>query len=185
MTDAAPLSPFQWQLKRQRPGFRQEFPVSGLGPTGGYTLWSVNPAGGTKLVIRNGRPTTIELADALSEPAIRRLRDAIIASLDADHVEERVSVSVKVYEYAAAVLRLNYDLSDDDLTFLLTNSTRWIKDIIHHACGGTDIIEQMCSLSPRMLTKFLEEPTPAAPLVAKPLPARPSLWRRILAKLGR
>jgi hypothetical protein len=178
MTSTPPLSPYDWQVERQRPDFRPEFPISGFGPSGGYTLWSVNPAGGSKLVIRNGRPTHIEVPHVLSTPAIRDLRNALIASLDADRIEDRISVSTKVYEYAAAILLLNYNLTDEDLTFLLADSTRWIKDVIHHACGGPDIIDQMCALSPHMLMKFLGEsalpsfpPPPPAPASGK------SLWR--------
>jgi len=163
--DRASTDPAEWQLARQLTTFRPEYPMSGFGPNGGHTLYATNPKPSTRMVFRGGKPVMEESRGCLDTPEIRALRDGVIASLRAVGAD-RIEVSTALCEYTAAVLRMNYDLSDDDLTLLMGHGTKWVKAAVCHVCGGDDLIEAMANIAPDVLMKF--SPPPARDVPQEP-----------------
>lgn len=154
---------YLWQKTRRRADapIEGKLPVQGFGPDGRYTLWLVSPVVQRKLKFSNGKPAIQQHGATLSDPQLMQLRSKVVDSLqlaprDHDAMLFVLRADLVLAEYAAYVIALDYSVSDDDLDFLLSGSTAWIKSMAIHACGGQEAIDALSKVNPAALAEMLQ-----------------------------
>lgn len=177
-------SAFQWQQSRRKEGGVFNVPVRGFGG-GKYTLWLPSPVAATQWTFKNGEPVLEASDSCLTNPAIEAMRDEVLNT--ATFVGPgRLIGSIAFLRYASTVLRMNYNLTDDDLTFILTGNI-WHDGMIRHLLGGDDVTKKLAKLDPRAIGPMAAAAVPPAPPAAPEPHHNPKpdgLLRRLL-KLAR
>jgi hypothetical protein len=166
-----------WQQDRRREDGQFHWPISGLGPDGQYCLWAPSPKVESKIVFSNGRPQQRVIRCQLPV-RVNRLRDEVLASMT-PMGDGRLSVDMRVIEYAAAILLLNYRLSDDELGMLLDGTT-WHAAVVEHLMGGPEVVARLSELAPELLAPELLAPRQT--FTDYPPPPRRPWWKRILGR---
>jgi hypothetical protein len=150
MDERKTSSQYQWQKQRLRPE-SERIPgaslVSGYGPDGSYSLYLPSPKAERKFVFKGGKPTLEIVGSCLDIPEIQALRNRVLRGGSASpSVSAILFVDAALIEYSAALLRLNYVLNDDDLTFI-HSGRKWFEPLIQHALGGADAVKALASIS--------------------------------------
>lgn len=157
----------------------------GFGPDGSITLMLASPTDGDRMVIENGQPVMRRVESCMNDPEMQALRDEVLGSL-VPLGPGRLRVSTAFVRYAIKLIRLTYEVSDEDLTFLLTGSA-WQDSICRHLLGGDGMVKMLARLDTSSLRPT---PAPQAPPVAPPptpapapVPAPPrGFLRRLLRR---
>lgn len=165
---------FNFERDRRRPDGEFNTPAGGFStrPTG-FTFWLPAPAVETLYVFRDGepRPETVGTRTTLAVAALRQRVALSFTRTGPDGDGPRVDTAFLAY--AATVLRMNYTLTDDELTMLLAGR-RWHKDVTTHLLAGDDTAAAMARvglLDPAPAGMIAAaDPTPALPL-PRPAPA--------------
>lgn len=182
------LPPAEFQAAKRRPVHACEWPARGFGPGGSYTLYLPDPAPTRRVLFRDGEAVQVLTDGALGRPEVAALRDALLDTMRPGAMLQVHFAALAFLRYTTALLTLNYDLTDEELTALLTPDGAWQKEVVRHVLGGPDVIEAYTRLAPRPV------PVPPPPAFAAGdaadddeillAPAVP-WWRRLLAKLLR
>jgi hypothetical protein len=186
MTDVAPArkgppprtpgvpAEVSFEAHYRRDTFAGGTPVSGFGPRGTYTLYLPPHRPEPRVVFRDGLPHVHELPAAGDVPEVREARDAVLASWAEGSASLSVIVpAVAFHAYTAAIIRVNYDLGDEELTLLLSHGTRWHADVLRHLIGGERFIETLAAYH------RLRSPAPAPPAAPPARDRAPSRWTRL------
>lgn len=114
--------------------------ATGYGPDNTYSLLLPSPRVTRSIKFIDGKATVQQSGDLLSIPEIVELRDRVLKIGSASvspTLSEIAFPDTTLAEYSAALLRLNYNLTDDDLTFLHSGKV-WMETLITHALGGKE-----------------------------------------------
>lgn len=213
VSDGYADSMFNWQQERRRLSGRFEFPIQGFGPGGMMTLWLPASRPSEHRVIRNGQLVFESVAgDVHDDPRIAELRMEAMRGFAGNDFGTRLRFTPALYQYAIAVLNLNYTtpgqdrLSDDDLTFLICDDAggddKWVRQMVIHLCGGERYLRTIRQIAPQLLqARTASAPPPAtnadasitaatgsvAPAAetrtqASDRPSRRSIWRRFFRR---
>lgn len=175
----------KWLKDRQRAECTLTIaPVKGFGVPAGVpdsigtmTLWLPQPEAGSGVAFKDGRAVRQNTEGCFSVPEIAQLRDQVLASIGGT-AAEGITVDVAFIDYAAALIRAVYRVTDDDLGRLLSGE-RWHDPIMRHLMGGDDLISRLMKVAPDLTTRLLQPHVPAhLPLPADPEPLAPPAARR-------
>ncbi len=175
-TNDAAEKAFEWQDSRRREDGHFDFPVQGFA-NGNMTLWLPSPAVNTRWIWRNGEPVKKIIESCMTRPEIVAVRDEVFKSARRNSLSGVCSIDVNFMKYTAAVIAINYNMSDDDLTDLL-GGTRWHQQMFLHVTGGDDALEALQRINPRVLVEN-------SPIELPPQTRRPGIASRILRRLKR
>lgn len=150
------LAEYTWQQDRRRTDFGGGVPVQGFGPGGTYTLWLRPAESGKRYTFKGGRAQVHTDAGAAADPQLAALRDQVVRSFASAGDPGWLQVDVAFLDYAAAVLRQNYDLTDADLDLLL-DGTGWQDALVRHVLGADDIIERLYTFGPDLIERVTGE----------------------------
>lgn len=177
LDDAVAQTLYQWQADRRKADSTGQ-PVVGFGPRGSYTLWLPDPKPTTRVVIRDGDPTAVQVPGALDDPKVVALRDRILFGFR-EVGPGVLAVPIELIRYASAVIRINYNVTDDDLTMLLCSEPTmpWGEAMFIHALGGEGVLSAF-SLGGEVASLIARD----AGMTAAPAVKRP-LWRRLIDAL--
>lgn len=157
-------TPYLWQKKRVRPG-RAEYlvcPWTGFGPMGENTLFVPSATIERRIRFSGGRPSTYLSAPLFADhPELEGIRRKFLATFETDPLLETARGDLSFYDYAAAVLGLNYALTDPDLEYLFCHSSAWHQDVMNHLLGGREAVEILAEIAPRTLSYFAPRGVPA------------------------
>ena len=135
---------YEWQQSRRRPDGKFHTPVGGFGSGGLYTIWLPSTRPDVRFRIVNGEPVREIVSDCFSDqPEIAAARDEIIRTFRS--VNGVYSADTAFIRYTVAVIKSNYTVTDDDLTFLL-DGKKWHDSMMKHALGGDDLVRVMASI---------------------------------------
>ena len=151
--DTAGVAEFQWAAQRQRADFRGGAAVQGFGPEGRHTLFLPPAQAGKRYVFRGGRAVPVMDPGLAGMAQLLDVRARVLQSFAATESPGWLSVDIAFLDYAAAVLRVNYDLTDADLEFLL-QGTRWHTAVVQHVLGGDDTVAVLASLNPDLVDRM-------------------------------
>lgn len=156
---------YEWQKQRRRTdvSFDGAVPVRGFGPSGAHTLWIVSPVVKRQYVFKDGKPTAVEIESG--GEALATLRKQTLSSIDLSRRDGRafITVDVRLMGYAADVIRMTYNVSDDDLTFLLCESFKWIEPIIIHLLGGESSRDELAKFGTAQQQSVIDYAHPGTP----------------------
>lgn len=156
---------FAWMRTRAKawplPGSE---PVQGFGPEGKHTLYLPSGAVARKYVFKDGVPVELTTENpAGDDPEIEALRVAAMRTLtEGAGITKVIGGELALVTYAAALVRKNYNVSDDDLTFLFS-SKNWAGHIMRHLLGGDEGIETWAAMG-RHISADTQDAGPAAEL---------------------
>lgn len=138
-------SPFEWQKARERPDRVPGPPVRGFGPKGQFTLWLPSPMPTTAGAFVDGKYVVKQLAAGLIDPELIAMRRAVVDS--AQSIGAGVlRVQGLFLDYASGIIRMNYTVTDEDLTMLLLSGDEWHNDVFEHCLGGPEIVSQLADM---------------------------------------
>jgi len=163
-----------WQQARRRPDGRFNYPITGFGRDGDYTLWVPNPTADRRYVFKGGKPTVEAAPSCFTDPRINALRDQVIRSITVAG-PGLLNADVAFLEYVAGILLVNYDLSDDELTMLLEGS-HWHDAATRHLLGGDDMVAMLAEHGADLVARaapFNPPPNPLPPIDPAPRDAVP------------
>lgn len=152
------LSPeYEWQKARLKTSDRRApagcLLTRGYGPTGEYSLYLPSPRIERRITFVDGSPTVALVGSCLEIPEIKAARDSVMECAAKRMTLAQIFADVILIKYSAALLTLNYALTDDDLS-LLHSGRRWYEPIIRHALGGEDAIDALRQLDAAALTEM-------------------------------
>lgn len=165
-----PTTQYEWHKARLKPN-DERFPGSsfsggcsekatGYGPQSDYSLFLPSPTVERKIVFVDGKATIEESGDLLSLPHILELRNRARTIGKVDDVSPTAATiffpDAVLAEYSVALLRLNYNLTDEDLNFLHSGK-RWMETIIVHAMGGKVQRDSLANADTRVLASAIVE----------------------------
>jgi hypothetical protein len=131
---------FQWQQERRRPDGQFAYPMPGFGPGGRITLWLPASKASTAWHVRDGRPVQ-ETVEAEIDPETERLRQEILGAARSVGIG-LITLPGVFYEYAARLIRRNYNVSDADLEYALFGGGQdWRREMVTHVLGGADMVK--------------------------------------------
>lgn len=136
-----PVDIAAWLAKHEKPTARKEVVAQGFGD-GRFTLYLPSPLPGSRIVFKDGKPHREVIESCMTDPAIAELRERAIGAFD----ERGISCDLTFFEYASAIVGLNYTFSDDELTMLLGGS-KWHKAMLQHLVGGEDVIDSLAEMA--------------------------------------
>jgi hypothetical protein len=185
MSEISPdgLTASQFIASRQRPDSKigLTMPIQGFG-AGGFTLWVPSPKIESTIAWQDGVPVRQTVDGCMGDPRIVALRDQAILSMRVAG-PRRVRVDFSFIQYTAEILKLQYNLSDSDLQFLL-KGTGWHRAMIAHILGGDDVVRALATIdaaAAEVLAPGHAIPQPDA----RPVVPRPNFWRRVLRRFNR
>lgn len=165
------LSPAEFEAKRRRPEAIEKgtfnVPTQGFGG-GGFTMYLPSPVAKSTYVIQGGRSVLQTLASCMDDPKIAEARDRIIRE-SVKVAPGVLRIPLAFMDYACAVLLVNYNLSDADMTFLLSG-LKWHNALVVHAFGGQDTLDAVARLTPQrqLVPARRPDPVPAGPCRVPP-----------------
>jgi hypothetical protein len=146
-------------------------------------MYLPDPTPATRTRIRDGKAVHEPVPSVLDREDIRTLRNEVLERWAFCGIRGGMAlldVPLAFMDYAAAVLRVNYDLSDDELEFLLTNSKAWHASMMQHITGGEDFVSRLAASR-----DALRPPEPSATPAPPPAPAVRLPWWKRLARFNR
>jgi hypothetical protein len=142
---ATTQTPFEWQKTRKRADAVNGPPVRGFGPKGGYTLWLPSPMPTTAEKFEGGKFTVVQLDAGLTDVDLLGMRKEIIDSTRSV-AEGVIKVKPLFMDYAAGLIRRNYTVTDEELSFLLLAGDEWHNDVFEHCLGGPEIVSKLAEM---------------------------------------
>lgn len=161
---------FKWQKQRRKPEGVGGYPITGFG-NGKMTLWVPPAEEKTRIVVRNQKVVR-ETVSAQPIPELDALRERMRRSFGLSPMRTLTVLDDLFFDYTIAALKINYILSDDDLTLLLQGE-QWHRDMMVHIWGG-----QESNARPRpgvraMIDATRDEPATGSPAATLPTPVTP------------
>lgn len=139
--DAIPSLPtdsegaYKWMMSRRLPSTQAISWYRGFGPNGLYSFQLPSPVTANHMAFENGRSVRRIVKTCHDDPEIKDLRARAIASYRNDATGDYIDVAFA--DYAAAVIRLAYNVTDAEMEVLLFSGAQWHDGMIAHLCGGT------------------------------------------------
>ena len=157
------------------------YPVGGMGPGGIYTLWLPNDKPTIRYRFVDGHARRQVDAGTPPSDEIRALRERVMAALA--QVDARLMIDTVFIDYAAALIRNSYNVSDDDLSMLLLTGTGWHAPMLDLICGE-EWFEEWAKHRMTAAQPFVEAQSPRSqPRPGQRAGKRPGLLARIRAAL--
>lgn len=157
--------------------------VRGFGPDGNYSLSLIKPEVTRAFHFINGRAEVKTTGRAVDDPEINALRDIALKSFTSTQFGNKAyaAIDVDLANYASAVIRKTYDVTDDDLNMLFSG-TKWVEPMAVHLMGGeaardalakARVAESARNLLPAVTAEFDAEAALSAPdpSAGDPIPA--------------
>lgn len=139
---------YQWQQSRRRKDAAFNFPATGFGPSGDYVLWLPSPIEKESWDLSDPENPILRTGGScFDDPQLAALRDEAFECLKPmGGIGNVFRIGTAFVKYASAMIRLNYDLTPDDLQFLITGNG-WHQSILEHLLGGTEATAKLSKLN--------------------------------------
>ena len=154
--------------------------MRGFGKAGNFTLFLPPAKTERTMTFRNGKPASVLAQSSLDDARLLELVEIIVKS-SVNGARGVLIVDQCFYEYAAALISRNYEVTDEDLTFLL-GGTGWHDPMYRHLLGmlaGNENVKKLAELTPVERRAAPIHPAHVVPdLPAQPFAPRSAVQKR-------
>jgi hypothetical protein len=153
-----PTPQYEWQKARLKTPARKApagcILTRGYGPDGSYSLYLPTANAKRSIEFRGGKPQIVVVDAACQKiPAVNAAREWLLRCAARALPLAEILADVALVNYSAALLAVNYRLSDDDLG-MLHSGGMWREPILKHAMGGEGAVEALRAIRPERIREI-------------------------------